>query len=78
MLIKILELNQYDSNCRMFQINVMIHEMQKKAEDMQNNLQLINGFDEAWFGCGGQIKIMKDTAIGCKSRCKYCGRKCEL
>ena len=69
MLIKILELNQYDSNCRMFQINVMIYEMQKKAEDMQNNLQLIKVFDEVWFGCDGQIKSMKDTAIGCKSCC---------
>ena len=34
MLIKILDLNQYKKNCRMFQINVIINEMQKKAEEM--------------------------------------------
>lgn len=31
MFIKILETNQYDENGKMFQINVIIHEMQKKA-----------------------------------------------
>jgi hypothetical protein len=31
----------------------MIHEMQKKAEEMQKNLDLSKGFDETWFGCVG-------------------------
>ena len=52
--------------------------MQKKAEEMQKNIQAKTSFDENWFGCIGIIKTMVDTAIGCETQCQYCGRKCEL
>ena len=37
-----------------------------------------NDFREYWYDCTEQIKYLCETAAGCKSRCLFCNRKCEL
>ena len=56
----------------------MIDEIERKIDDYLNKLQREKDFDENWFDVEGPILNLVNTAIGCKSKCKFCNRKCEL
>ena len=58
-------------------MNIAINKLQ---EIIQNKLEEFNKkvFNEILMKCEDSIKGLKQNAIGCTQKCKFCNRKCEL
>jgi tRNA A37 methylthiotransferase MiaB len=56
----------------------MIDEIGNKIDEYLNNLSKERDFDENWFDVAGPVLNLVNTAVGCKSKCRFCNRKCEL
>jgi tRNA A37 methylthiotransferase MiaB len=56
----------------------MLNEIERKIDKYLNALKKERDFDENWFDVAGPILNLVNTAVGCKSKCRFCNRKCEL
>jgi hypothetical protein len=52
--------------------------MHNKITELISKIPCEEDFQEYWYDCIEKIKNLCENAAGCKSKCLFCNRKCEL